>query len=395
MKKAIIGILLFVLGLHVFLPCIYYCIYDFTPIYSDLVDYPSLIKGGLLISISLLISVFALSFFSSKDDLIKPDIYGRPINVLFYSAILLKLVTFYFIGGYETIISGESNGKLLSYIFLFLNPFTLLLVLLFVQKKKSNVIKAVLFYVIFVTLSGNRSGIISIFSLFLIGLAFEAFKQYRKKITKFLKYGVLLAPFLFIYATMMRGMDEIVGLDFILNQIVGRISTLETSMLPLYYDTHNLDMSLFYSKYDFWNQLKLSIDSIIPGQIFDFDVMPNNYYRAMFMGRSESFVFENYMSVNLTLPVYLYLKYSYFAIPLTVLYVLGFYLILRNLKYMPLVGIAFLSVFYSLIYFFDWAMFFSQLYTSFLTIIFIKVFIHSYKLFNHFIKPNHKDESPN
>ncbi|MDI6034447.1 O-antigen polymerase [Flavobacterium sp. LB2P84] len=393
MKKAIIAILLYILILHVFIPCIYYCFYDFIPIYSDLIDYPSLIKAGLLISVPLLISVFLLKFFPSKDDLIKPDIEGKPINFLFYFAILLKLITFYFTGGYEGVLSGESNGTLLNYVFLFLNPFTLLLVLLFVQKKKSNVIKSILFYVIFITLSGSRSGVISIFFVFFIGLAFEGFKQYRLKIYKFLKYGIIIAPFLFIYATISRGLDEVVGLDFILNQIVGRMSTLETSMLPLYYDRHNLDLSLFYLKYDLWHQLKLSIDAILPGQIFDLDVMPNNYYRAMFTGYSESFVFDNYMSVNLTLPVYLYLKYSYFAIPFTVFYVIGFYKILCIFKYKPLVAIVFLSTFYNLIYFFDWVMVFTQLYSSFLTILFIKAFIPSFKIFKQLIKPIKNYES--
>jgi hypothetical protein len=385
MKKAIIAILLYILVMHVFIPCIYYCFFGITPIYSDLVDYPSLIKAVLLISIPLLISAFILKFSPSKEDYINPNIEGKPINVLFYFAVLLKLITFYFTGGYETILSGESNGTLMNYIFLFLNPFTLLLILLFVQKKKSNVIKAIIFYVAFVTLSGSRSGVVSVFFVFFIGLAFERFSLYKQKIYLVLKYGLIVAPFLFIYATRSRGIDEMVGVDFILNQIVGRISTLETSMLPLYYDANNLDLSLFYSKYNFWHQLKLSVDAVLPGQFFEHDVMPNNYYRSMFLGFSESFVAENYMSINFTLPVYLYLKYSYFAIPFTVLYVIVFYRILYFFRKNPLVVIAFLSSFFNLIYFFDWVMFFTQLYSSFLTIIFIKAFIPSFRILKQII----------
>ena len=113
----------------------------------------------------------------------------------------------------------------------------------------------------------------------------------------------------------------------------------------------------------------------MPGQIFDFDVMPNNYYRAMFLGYSESFVFDNYMSVNLTLPIYLYMKYSYFSIIISIFYILGFYKLVLFLKRYPLLVIMFLSVFYNILYFFDWNMVFSQLCISFLTITFLKIFV--------------------
>lgn len=380
MKKAVIAIISYVIILHVFIPCIYYFFAGFTPVYSDLVDYPALYKAVFLITIPLLLSIFILKIIPVKEDFVMPIIDGYPINFLFYLSVVFKLIKFYLTGGFEGLLSGESSGSLANYISLFLDPFTLLLVLLFVQKKKSNVIKAILFYVLYVTLSGSRSGIISIFFVLFIGMAFEGFKYYKGKLQNFLKIGILIAPFLFIYATISRGLDEIVGLDFIMNQIVGRMSALETSMLPLYYESHNLDLSLFYSKYDFLHQLKLSIDALVPGQIFEFDVMPNNYYRAMFMGFSESFVFENYMSVNFTLPIYLYLKYSYFGMLFTVFYIIGFYKLLVFFKDKPFVIIIFLSTFYNLIYFFDWVMVFMTLYSSFLTILFVKMFIPCYKI---------------
>jgi hypothetical protein len=380
MKKAVIAIILYVLILHVLIPCIYYFFVGFTPVYSDLVDYASLYKAIFLITIPLLLSVFILKLIPINGDFVMPIIDGYPINFLFYLSVVFKLIKFYLTGGFEGLLSGESSGSLANYISLFLDPFTLLLVLLFVQKKKSNVIKAILFYVIYITLSGSRSGIISIFFVLFIGMAFEGFKYYKGKLQRFLKYGLLIAPVLFVYVTISRGFDEIVGFDFIMNQIVGRMSTLETSMLPLYYDSNNLDLSLFYSKYDFWHQLKLSIDALVPGQIFEFDVMPNNYYRAIFMGYSVSYVIENYMSVNFTLPIYLYLKYSYFGMLFTVFYIVGFYKILFFFKSKPFVVIMLLSTFYNLIYFFDWVMIFMTLYSSFLTIISVKLFIPFYKI---------------
>jgi len=379
MKKAVIAIIWYVLILHVFIPCVYYLFMGFDPVYTDLVDLPSLYKSIFLITASLLLAIFVLNKSTKKDFVATPIVNGKPINFLYYFSIVFKLITFYLTGGFEALISGESSGSLANYFSLFLNPFTLLLLLLFVQKKKSSVIKAILFYVVYITLSGSRSGIISIFFVFFIGMAFEGFKRYESKLLNFLKYGLLMAPALFVYATLSRGINEVVGFDFIMNQIVGRMSTLETSMLPLYHESHDLDLSLFYSKYGFWHQIKLCIDTLLPGQIFEFDVMPNNYYRAMFMGFSESFVRENYMSVNLTLPIYLYLKYGYFGILFTVLYILGFYKLLVFFKNKPFVIIILLSTFYNLVYFFDWVMVFMQLYSSLLTVLFVKGFILFYK----------------
>lgn len=385
MKKAVIAIILYVLILHILIPCIYYFFVGFTPVYSDLIDYPSLYKAAFLISIPLLLSIFVLKIIKEKEYVVKPIIDGKPINFLFYFSILFKLVTFYLTGGFEALVKGETSGSLTNYISLFLNPFTLLLILLFVQKERTSVMKAILFYVIYVTLSGSRSGVISIFFIFFIGMAFEGFKHYKGKLKKFLKYGLIIAPILFVYATISRGVDEIVGFDFIMNQIIGRMSTLETAMMPLYYESHNLDLSLFYLKYNFWHQLKLCIDALLPGQIFEFDVMPNNYYRAMFMGYSESFVIENYMSVNFTLPIYLYLKYSYLSVLFTIFYIIGFYKVLVFFKEKPFVIIMLLSTFYNLIYFFDWVMVFMQLYSSLLTILFVKGFIVFYKIFKQFL----------
>jgi len=385
MKKAVIGIILYILLLHIFIPSIYYYFYGFVPIYSDLVDYPSLYKAAILITIPLILGIFILKLLPSRDNFVKPVIDGNPINILFYFSILFKLATFYLTGGFEGILSNESSGSLTNYISLFLNPFTLLLLLLFFQKTKSNVLKAISFYVVYITLSGSRSGIISIFFIFFIGFAFQNFKLYASKIKSVLKIGILLTPILFIYASSIRGIDEIVGVDFIINQIVGRASTLETSMMPLYFQSHNLDLSLFSSKYSFWNQFKLSLDALIPGQIFEYDVMPNNYYRSIFMGFSESFVFENYMSINLTLPIYLFLKYGYFGIVFTVFYIVGFYKILLYFKNKPYVVILLLSTFYNLIYFFDWVMIFITIYSSFLTILTVKLFIPFYKLYKKII----------
>lgn len=388
MKKVIIAITIYFLLLHVVLPGIYYVIYGFTPIYSDLDDNEALIKSFFLLFIPFVVSIIILYFIPAKKDEIEPNIEGNPITFLFYFSIIFKLGIILATGGFSAALSGENNGALFNYISLFLNPFTLLLALLLVQKKKSNVLMAIFFYVLSVTLSGSRSGIISIFFVFFIGLAFQTFKFYKRKMSNFLKFGLILAPLLFIFATKLRGVDEIIGLDVIIRLIVGRMSALETTMMPVYYYDHNLNLDLFYDKYSVWHQFLLSVDSIVPGQLFDFDVMPNNYYRAVFMDYSESFVFENYMSVNLCLPTYLYLKYGYFTFILTVIYVLSFYKFTSLFRRYPLIVIVLLSGFYNLIYFFDWVMIFMQIYTGLLTVFALKIYVFLRKEFIRNIKKN-------
>lgn len=382
MKKSIIAIIVYFLLLHVLLPGAYYVYNGFIPIYSDFVSYPALIKSFFLISIPLIVSLLILLLLPKLEDVIAPNIEGKPVTFLFYFSILLKLGILFSTGGFASVLEGEANGTFSNYISLFFNPFTLLLVLLFVQKKRSNIIMAVFFYVISVTLSGSRSGIITIFFVFFIGFTFEAFKIYQKKLFRFLKYGLFLTPFVFVFATRQRGIDEVFSLEYIINLIAGRMSVLETSMLPVHYYDTNMNLDLFYEKYSFIHQLKLIIDGFIPGQIFEFDVMPNNYYRAMFLEYQQEFVFQNYMSINLTLPIYLYLKYSYLSVLLCIMFIVGFYKLVISLKRYPLLVIMIFSAFYDMLYFFDWVMVFSQLYISFLTITFLKFFV----LFINFIK---------
>jgi hypothetical protein len=377
MKKTIIAIILYFLIIHLLLPGIYYLIYGFTPIYSDVIDNAALIKAAFLIAAPFIITIVILLCLPNKhkNGQISPTVNGKPISELFYFSVLLKLVIFYYYGGFASVISGEANGSLANYVTLFFNPFLLLLAVLFVQKKRSNSIIAILFYIISATLSGSRSGILSAVFVFLIGYSFVNFQLYRKGLYRLMMGGLMLAPLVFVYATILRGYTDKIDLSVVFNQIVGRMSVLETSMLPVHFYDNNMNLDLFYDKYSFINQFKLSLDSLIPGQLFDFDVMPNNYYRAIFMGYDQTFVFENYLSINLTLPIYLYLKYSYYSIILTPVYLVGFYKLLQTLKKYPLMAVVLVSVFYNVLYFFDWVFIITQLYKALLTVIFLKSYI--------------------
>lgn len=97
---------------------------------------------------------------------------------------------------------------------------------------------------------------------FLLALPLK-FLNLSKKLFNFLKFGIFLTPFVFVFATKLRGVEEVFSLEFLINQIAGRISVLETSMLPVHYYDTNLNLDLFYDKFSFWNQLKLIIDGIM------------------------------------------------------------------------------------------------------------------------------------
>lgn len=387
MKKAIIGIILYFLTIHVVLPALFYWYKGGVfPIYNTFLDMPAYTKAGLLIFISFSISLLVLLFLP-KGKTIVPKLNTTAITSLFYFSVLFKLFTFYLYGGYSGLLAGDGAGKINTYIAIFLNPFTLLLILFFGQSKKSSLIKPIIFYIISVTLSGSRSGILSVFFVFFIGLAFDSFSFYKNKIIKFLKYSLILSPMLYVFATQTRN-GSTVDYSFLQYAIVGRMSTIETAMYPVYYKDNNLDMNLFNEKYSVVNQFKLILDAFLPGQFFDFDISPNNYYRAMFMDASLNYVRENYMSINMTLPVYLYVKYGYFCVFLTVIYIIGFYRLINYLKENPLIVIALLSCFYSMIYYFDWLMTFTELYSALLTVCTVKLYMFLRKLFLPYFK-NH------
>jgi hypothetical protein len=227
--------------------------------------------------------------------------------------------------------------------------------------------------------------------MFLVGIAFENFSFYKKKILTFLKFAVVVSPILFVYATQIRYGADYIDYKTIGNLIMGRVSFVELGMIPIhYYDTGDLDLSLFYEKYGIIHQTKLILDSLIPGDVFGFDVMPNNYYRSIFLGYSEDFVIDNYMSMNITLPVYFYMFMGYFGSLFTYLYMLGYYSVCKLLKKSPFLVLLLLSTLYETLVYFDWVMVFSQFFIGLLTIIVLKGYIVLREAFVNGLKKVHE-----
>jgi hypothetical protein len=171
-------------------------------------------------------------------------------------------------------------------------------------------------------------------------------------------------------------------------RILGRLSYLDNVMMPVKYKKENCDecLRIFEDKYSFTNQFKIIVNNLVPGDVFEFDVYPNQYYRSAFMRLPEQEAKEHYTSINITLPVFLFMKTSF--VPACFLAGIFFWLYylftLLAFKIHPLAGLVFISNIYSgLLTFFDFVMFSKFLIVGFISAIlflicsFLQVFIEN------------------
>lgn len=367
MKKVFISILLFYLSFHYLFPLVYYIAFGFVNTYSNIYDESSLIKAFMLNSISILVAILIIIFIPSKKVLKQPTF--KHTGKLYFIAAILSVSSFFIYGGYRGAITGESQGTLLSYIRLFFDLPTILIVLFFFQKKPIRPYWIIFIYVIVLTLSGSRSAVIMIILLFLMFPMFSNGYLYRRKVLGALKFLIIFAPFLFIISTAIRGYES----NKVLDLIVGRVSFLELNTIAIFKaDTDKANMDLFDEKYGAVNQFEQVINAISPIDPFNYDVDPNQYFRSIFMGLPKHNVLDRYMSINLTLPVYFYLKYgAFFACLITIIFLISVFLILNKFFNNVYIVLVILVNFYSILYFFDWVMIFKGIYTSFLTVFFI------------------------
>ena len=391
MRKAFIIIICFYLGFHFVIPELYSLFAGDVHVYSDLVDRAASTKAFLLNVIPVGLVGLTIYLLPNKDYFIPPAIHSKAATELFYFAMGYKALFVILIGGFSGIISGAFSGSMLNYINLFLSPIKLMMCALFLQKKKSSVLIMVLTFIVVSTLSGSRSAIISVFTTFLVGFAFDNFDYYKAKLFTFLKYAAIIAPLLFIYATQIRYGADYIDYKTIGNLIMGRVSFIELGMIPVHYhDSGTLDLSVFYDKYSIIHQSKLIIDSLIPGDVFGFDVMPNNYFRSIFMGYSEDFVTQNYMSMNITLPVYFYMLFGYLGVFVTYIYLMGYFFVCYLFRKSPFVVLLLLATLYETLLYFDWVMVFSQFFSGILTILVLKGYIIVRESFKREVKKVHE-----
>lgn len=358
------------------MPEVYYLFFAEKHVYSDLIDEAASNKVFWINVISVLGVICLILAFPFKDHKVRPVIKSPAATELFYFSILYGLVYLVVSGGFKGILAGVLSGSLYNYINLFLNPMVLLTCALFLQIKSVNIFVMVLLYLMVVTMSGSRGGVISVLLLFLTGLSFYNFYIHKKKLKKYIYFFLLISPLIFIFATQLRYGSSNINWKTVVDKIIGRVSFIESGMIPIHFkDTNDSHLSLFYEKYGITNQLRLIIDSVFPGDIFQHDVLPNQYYREIFLERSHDFVIKNYMSINMSLPVFFYLFFGYWGVLITILFLFSFFYVIYKYRANPYNSVLLLSLLYSMLVYFDWVMVFNQLYITILTLITLFVYI--------------------
>ena len=369
MKKVFTYILLFYYIVHFIIPGFYFISSGNFNTYTDIDDKQGILKGFILNSVMVLGTILVIQLLPEKRKslLIEPKFFS--IAPLFYFSIIFSVLYFFLRGGFEGKLSGSMAGSLFSYLALFLNPYMILLCVLFYQRRQFNLVILFLIYLVYTTFTGSRSGFISLFIIILMYPKFKNYTIYKKSIKKVLFAFLLISPVLFLLATVLiREASIIFTPDMIMRMIMGRMSFLETSMLPIHYKDLGDPLELFYDKYGLINQLKIITDTLFPGSLFGSDVMPNQYYRAAFMGYSEDFVLNVYTSINITLPIYLYMYMGgFFSCFFSILILFFYYCLLRKCINNMFLFVPLLASLYHLLYFFDWVMWFLQFFTFMLT----------------------------
>ena len=371
MKRVYVGLLLFYLVLHFVFPLIYYSIYGFFTIYSDQEYNLSVLKGVALNFIAVGGAIFCIRFLPERRKLIQPR-FNHGFSFLMIAAVIL-VVGIIQAGGYEGILEGKQHGALTSYLSLIFDSTTALVLFVLFQKKINYPIVILLGYILLMTLTGSRSAIILVVLIGLMGPAFQNGLEIKKKIWRFASFIGILSPFLFYYATSVR---QEVDTALLYQLIIGRISMVESSAIPIEgKDKKLMDTELFSRKYGFVNQIKQSANEISPIDPFEHDINPNQYYRAIFKGAREENAGLSYMSMNMTLPVYLYMKTNFFfASVLSIAFLtLLYYCWIRNSNNIYILILVMLNIYYILQYF-DWVMLTAGFFRTYLTILTLKLF---------------------
>lgn len=369
MRKAYSNILLFYLIVHFIIPIIYYHFYDFINLYSDIEYGEFVFKGIILNFISILGTICVIQFLPDKKIPINP-IFSHSFKFYILCVIFFSIYL-YSSGGYDGLLEGSLSGALISYILLFFDPAVGLILFLFLQKNIKYVSIAILLYVLLFTLGGSRSAIIIVVIIYLILLMFENSKKIKKKMRFYVLFFCLISPVAFYFGTSVRG---VVDDSTISKLIVGRISMVELAGIPIEaFEKQRMSIALYDSKYGIVNQLKQSINEISPIDPFKHDINPNQYYRAIFLDKTELSILDKYMSMNITLPVYFYLETNmFFGCLFTIIFLslLYYVWIIKSENLYFLIGII-MSLYYLLQYF-DWVMVTAGLFRIVLTIFTLK-----------------------
>lgn len=395
-KITFIALLIFYFCFHFIGPSIFYWLVGYKETYrGDIVDYGAMTTGFLLNFASVLLGTLLILVTP-----LKVNLNWKPKG----SYLFLALSLFFTVGVMTTNLDYHEALKTLytrsDYWVLGEMFFNLDFYLLFALTYSFNFITEIsLVYVFLKIVAGARSAPLVLLHLGMVSFISPLAKRSYKKYVIYTVISFLFAVFGFNWATTLRNrglvqeaierqasIDKEKGITplpqetppnetklltqvqsaatvshRLVYQIVGRISYLENTMLPIYFKNTNNEraMKIFKDKYSPISQLKIFINNIVPGDIFEFDVYPNQYYRSAFMDFTLKRSKEFYTSINLTLPVYFYM-YSNFVVSVLAtgiliwVYFVGTVLVSRI---HPLLAIVTTAAFYpGLLTFFDFVM---------------------------------------
>lgn len=222
------------------------------------------------------------------------------------------------------------------------------------------------FVYLFVTLVGSsRQGVLILVVAFLAMLiSTSKYKKNRNRIYILILCLCLASPFAYMYATARRGGTTAgKGMELI-DHIVGRCSNLEVLGIAIYQKENVIWVQeLFEEKYSIENQAKQCVNSLMIGDVFEGDVQPNQYYRAIFLRVPEQQAKETYTSINLTFSGYLYLKYPLVVSWILTIGILMFIFVIATSCKLPSIFSIVLLMFVtsSILDYFDWVMIFNTM----------------------------------
>ena len=270
-------------------------------------------------------------------------------------------------------ISGAYNGTFYAYLKFFFDLQTVFLITLLCQKSKVSLWMSCGLYIAYTMLIQSRAGFLFVF-IILMSIIFSSDKirQYGQKIKFGIMFVIIFAPVSYVIVTTSRGHNYGGTIDGIIKKIVNRCSRLELAGIPLFeMDRQIYNKEIFYEKYSFIRQIQLSINSLLPGDIFPADVQPNQYYRSTFLGLPEITAKKNYTSINITFPSYLTLKYGMLvAIVISVAVIVGLYYLSLRLEDYTISRIIPVMILMDVLDFFDWAYIMQRVFVIFCTIFF-------------------------
>lgn len=370
LKNLFLIIISFYFLFHFAAPAIFYWWKGYVGLYNPaIIDYDAMKMG---FSVNFLTAILAIILIWKTPWKFQSEPKWKEVNSIFF----LFLAVLFTIGVWLTNKSFFESVRNINtrhdYWVLGEMFFNLDFYILFAATSSFNfIVESSLFYMIIKILAGSRSAPLVLLHLGACSWISPSFVKYKKKFIIYLIIPFLLGIFGYNFATKLREKtssklsgkisDSMSINSGILYKLMGRISYLESSMLPIHYKNLNDEQSLsiFKEKYSLKNQMKIFINNIVLGNIFKFDVYPNQYYRAAFMGQSLGQVAEIYNSMNLTLPIYLFMNWGFtFGIIFSAIIIWSYFFITATaFRVHPLFGVCFLAALYpGLLTFFDFVM---------------------------------------